>query len=107
MPAWPGHWDGQETFEAALRAWEVSPPASSEVLTEAKRWIGTRQDNPYDSDMLEDGDVRTVRAWVRDLFVRPIRMNGGYVACVYEIYEDEHRLKCLYFTIRAGGRPAG
>lgn len=111
MPAWPGTWDGLETFEAALHAWGASSSPDLDVLAQAKRWIGTRQGNPHDADAMPGegllDDIHVVRAWVRDLYLRPVEMAGGYVACVYEIHENEHRLNCLYFTIRRGGRPAG
>jgi len=110
MPVWPGKWDGLETFEVALRAWEVDAGPSPEVLTEAKRWVDTRQDNPYDCDVLPEAglfdDALIVRAWVRDLYLRPVEGSGGLVVCFYEIHEQEHRLSCLYFDVR-DVRPAG
>lgn len=108
MPAWPDKWDGLETFEEALRTWACADLPPTEVVTATERWINSRQDNPYDSDAVPDDsseDVRTVRAWVRDLYLRPVLCGDEHVVCFYEINEMDHRLNCLYFTTRQGVIP--
>jgi hypothetical protein len=92
-------WDTVRFYDK-LEAWNRAVDPPPDVFAAVKSWVDSRQDAPRGDAWPTGGDEEGAeyRAFVRDLYRRPVICHGRPVTCTYLVDEDDHKLVCLRFS---------